>query len=200
MKLYEFGPTRAARCRWVLQELGVPFEAEEVRLDRGAHRSPEFLALNPYGRVPVLVDGDLVLTESIAICTTLADRHPERGLIPPPGSDDRGRHDQWLSFAGVELDQATWRVHCHLRVYPRERRVPVAAELGRQDFAAAAAVAEAHLADREVLVGDRFQVADVVLAHTLIWAGWYGLTDEFPALRAYAERHRRRPACPEALR
>src|SRR5690242_2651652 len=101
MRLHEFGPTRSARCRWVLQELGLPFESVVVRLDQGAHRAPGHLELNPYGRVPVLEDGDLVLTESVAICTWLADRHPERALIPAPGTVERGRHDQWLWFTGV---------------------------------------------------------------------------------------------------
>ena len=82
MKLYEFGPTRALRVRWVLQELGVDFEPVQVNLRTGEHRGPEFLAINPAGKLPALVDGDVVLTESVAIALYLAEKHPEGGLLP----------------------------------------------------------------------------------------------------------------------
>ena len=72
MKLYEFAPTRSIRARWTLQELGVDFEAVTVNLMAGEHRTPEFLAINPAGKLPVLVDDDLVLTESVAIAVYLA--------------------------------------------------------------------------------------------------------------------------------
>ena len=73
MKLYEFGPTRSIRARWVLQELGVEFESVTINMLEGEHRSPEFLTLNPAGKLPVLVDGDLILTESVAIVLYLAE-------------------------------------------------------------------------------------------------------------------------------
>ena len=73
MKLYEFGPTRSIRARWMLQELGVDFEAVSVDLTRGEHCSPEFLEINPAGKVPVLIDGDLVLSESVAIVRRRCD-------------------------------------------------------------------------------------------------------------------------------
>ena len=82
MKLYEFAPTRSIRARWTLQELGVEFEAVTVNLMAGEHRRPEFLKINPAGKLPVLVDGDTVLTESIAIVTYLAEKYPEKKLIP----------------------------------------------------------------------------------------------------------------------
>lgn len=82
MKLYEFPPTRSLRARWALQELGVSFESEQVNLMEGGNRRPSFLALNPAGKLPVLVDGDLVLTGSVAIVIYLADKFPEDGLLP----------------------------------------------------------------------------------------------------------------------
>ena len=78
MKLYEFAPTRSIRARWTLQELGVEFEAVTVNLVLGEHRRPEFLKINPAGKLPVLVDGDTVLTESIAIVIYLAEKYPEK--------------------------------------------------------------------------------------------------------------------------
>jgi glutathione S-transferase len=77
MKLYEFAPTRSIRVRWTLQELGAEFASVTVNMLAGEHRSPEFLKLNPAGKLPVLVDDDLVLTESVAIVLYLADKYPE---------------------------------------------------------------------------------------------------------------------------
>src|SRR4051812_44316120 len=81
MRLYEFAPTRSIRVRWALQELGVDFESVSVDLVAGEHRRPEFLKINPAGRVPVLVDDDMVLTESVAIVLYLAEKYPHKGLV-----------------------------------------------------------------------------------------------------------------------
>ena len=77
MKLYGFGPTRSLRALWSLRELGTDFEFVPVNLVAGEHRHPEFLALNPAGKVPVLVDGDTVIPESAAIILYLAEKYPE---------------------------------------------------------------------------------------------------------------------------
>ena len=82
MKLYEFGPTRSIRVRWTLQELGADFEPIRVNLAAGEQGRPEFLKINPAGKIPVLVDGDLVLTESVAIVLYLAEKYSDRGLLP----------------------------------------------------------------------------------------------------------------------
>ena len=82
MKLYEFAPTRSIRVRWTLQELGVDFEPIRVNLLAGEHQHPEFLKINPAGKLPVLVDGDLVLTESVAIVLYLADKYSRQGSDP----------------------------------------------------------------------------------------------------------------------
>ena len=109
MRLYEFAPTRSIRVRWTLQELGVDFESVVVNLVAGDHRRPEFLKINPAGRVPVLVDYDLVLTESVAIVLYLTEKYPHKGLIPA----DRKRRAQlyrWLLFVATELEQPLWRI------------------------------------------------------------------------------------------
>ena len=109
MRLYEFPPTRSIRVRWTLQELGVPFEAVTVNLIAGDHHKPEFLALNPAAKIPVLVDGDVVLTESVAAVMYLADKYPEQGLLP--GSlAARGQAYRWLLFAATELEQPLWQI------------------------------------------------------------------------------------------
>jgi glutathione S-transferase len=82
MKLYGFGPTRSLRALWGLKELGADFEFETVNLIAGEHQQPEFLRLNPSGKVPVLVDGDLVIPESAAIVLYLAEEYPEGTSCP----------------------------------------------------------------------------------------------------------------------
>src|SRR5262249_40077026 len=97
MRLYEFPPTRSIRVRSTLQELGVDFESVPVNLIAGDHRRPEFLALNPAAKIPVLVDGDVVLSESVATVMYLAEKYPEHGLLP--GSlAARGQAYRWLLF------------------------------------------------------------------------------------------------------
>ena len=200
VKLYEAPTTRSARCRWVLQELGVPFEAESVRLAEGQHRQPEFLKINPYGRVPVLVDGDLVLSESVAICLYLADKFADRSLIPPVGTTERALHDQWLLFCVTELEQPLWQIRRHTALYPPTQQLPAEVAISRSNFKTAAAVLDHELGDRANLVGNRFTVADIVVAYTLFWAAGYALLDEFPHLQRYMSNHKARESCPEELR
>jgi glutathione S-transferase len=192
MKLYEFGPTRSIRVRWTLQELGVPFEAILVDLRKGEHRRPDFLALNPAGKLPVLVDGDFVLAESVAIVLYLAEKYPEKGLLP---ADPQQRADayRWLLFAATELEQPLWRITRHTSLYPPEKRLPAEVELARQDFRDMARVLEQHVKGRPFVAGDRVSVADFVTAYTLDWAGNAQLLGDFPELRAYTERMYARP-------
>lgn len=200
MKLYGFGPTRAARCLWLLRELDQPFEYVKVDLASGEHRQPAFLAVNPYGRVPVLEDGALRIRESVAICTYLADRFADRGLIPAPGTPERAVHDQHLFFTVAELDAPLWRQRLHRVMYPESRQIPAEADNARQDFRAAAQVMQDELGLGPWLLGEHFTVADIVLAHTLHWAGWTRSLDGFDALQAYTQRCVARPACPSSLR
>src|SRR5262245_6206158 len=108
--LYGSGVSRWVRPYWLLQELDVPFEPKLVSVRKGEHRSPEFLAVNPFGKLPALVDGDLTLIESAAICTYLGDKYAEKALIPKTGTRARALHDQWVSFAITELEQPLWRI------------------------------------------------------------------------------------------
>ena len=198
MKLYEFGPTRSIRARWVLQELGVDFEAVSVDLPRDEHCSPGFLELNPAGRVPVLVDGDLALTESAAIVLYLAEKYPERGFIP---ADMKQRADcyRWILFAVTELEQPWWRIAKHTQLYPEQDRLPAEVALARRDFRPMAAVLEKHMQGRNFVVGDSVTAADFVVAYTLDVAGEMQLLDECPVLRAYIERMYARPRAPRRI-
>lgn len=192
MKLYEFGPTRSIRVRWTLQELGVPFEAETVNLIKGEHKSPAFLALNPAGKLPVLVDGDLVLNESVAIAIYLAEKYPEKSLMP---KDPKARADliRQLFFIATELEQPLWRIARNTNVYPEPDRVAADIPVARRDFSEMAAVMEKHMRGREFVAGDRFTVADPILAYTLDWANLEELLGDCPALRTYMDRMYARP-------
>lgn len=192
MKLYEFAPTRSIRVRWTLQELGVDFESIIVNLPAGEHRTPEFLRINPAARIPALVDGDLVLTESVAICLYLADKFPAKHLAP---TDVRQRAElnRWLLFTATELEQPLWRIARNTFLYPEEERQPTDVELAKREFKQMAAVMEAHMKGREFVVGDTVTVGDFVLAYTLDWAHMESLLEEYPTLRAYVERMYARP-------
>src|SRR5580765_7286947 len=109
MKLYEYLPTRSIRVRWTLQELGVPFVSVVVDMAKGEHKQAAFLKLNPAGKLPALVDGDHVLTESVAIVLYLAEKYSDRGLLPG-GLGARAECYRWLLFAATELEQPVWRV------------------------------------------------------------------------------------------
>src|SRR5258708_35814894 len=158
MKLYEFPPTRSIRARWTLQEIGVPFESVNVDQTKGEHKKPEFLALNPAGKLPVLVDGDVVLTESVAIVLYLAEKHPEAGLVPRDLAS-RAHLYQWLLFAATELEQPLWRIARHTSIYPKERRRPAAGWLARGEAPPMAAGLRAATAGRQYVVGETVTVA-----------------------------------------
>lgn len=198
MKLYEFAPTRSIRVRWTLQELGVEFEPITVNMLAGEHRRPEFLKINPAGKLPVLVDGDLVFTESVAIVFYLAEKYPDKGLLPAD-LEQRAQVNRWLFFTATELEQPLWRIARHTALYPESQRLPGDVPLARQDFKDMAVVLEEHLQGRQFVVSDRLTVADLVLAYTLDWANEIQLIDGFPKLLTYVERMYARPTAPPRI-
>jgi glutathione S-transferase len=195
MQLYEFAPTRSIRVRWVLQELGVDFESITVNLAAGEHRHSEFLKINPAGRVPVLVDDDFVLTESVAIVLYLAEKYSHRGLLPTD-IKQRSQVYRWLLFAATELEQPLWRISRHTALYPEHLRLPAEVSLARQDFTDMVAVLEKHMQESQFIVGDTATVADFVCSHTLDWANEIRLLDGCPQLLQYIERMYARPNAP----
>jgi glutathione S-transferase len=192
MQLYEFGPTRSLRARWTLQELGVPFEAIPVNLGAREHERPAFRKLNPAGKIPVLVDGDRVITESVAIVLYLAEKYPEKGLLPRD-LGERGQVYRWLLFAATELEQPLWRIARHTNLYPPADRLPADIAIAQRELREMAAVVEEHLRGRTFLVGDRLSVADLVMAYTLDWADQTELVPDCPAIQAYITRMYARP-------
>jgi len=198
IKLYGFPPTRSIRVLWTLRELGVPFEFVNVNLVADEHRRPEFLAINRAGKLPVLVDGDFVLTESVAIVRYLAEKYAEKGLLPST-LEARAQVDKWLLFTATELEQPLWRISRHTRIYPEDKRLPAEIPIARQDFRDMAAVMEEHMGGRQFLVGESATVADFVAAYTLDWANEIKLLDGSPQLRGYMERMYTRPNAPPRI-
>ncbi|WP_407354154.1 glutathione S-transferase family protein [Luteimonas sp. R10] len=198
MKLYGFGPTRSLRAQWALRELGAEFEFIPVNLAAGEGRTPEFLRLNPAGKLPVLVDGDLVLTESAAIVFYLAEKYPGHGLLPSD-LETRAQVYRWTLFAMTELEQPLWRMARHAFLYPEDKRLPADIELARGDFRDMAAVLERHMEGRTYIVGDTVTAADCVTAYLMDWANEEDLLGDFPRLRAYMDRMYARPAAPQRI-
>lgn len=198
MKLYGFGPTRSLRALWGLRELGADFEFVPVNLMAGEHRRAEFLALNPAGKLPVLVDGDSVITESAAILLYLAEKYPEKGLLPTD-LKERAQVYRWIMFAMTELEQPLWRMAKHTVLLPEDKRLPQDIALAREDFAAMAHVLDRHMEGRRFIVGDRVTAADCVTAYLMDWADWTHLLDGFPNLRAYLDRMYARATAPQRI-
>jgi glutathione S-transferase len=198
MKLYGFGPTRSLRAIWGLKELDADFEFVPVNLLAGEHRRPEFLRLNPAGRVPVLVDGDLVIPESAAIVFYLADKYRDKGLLPA-GLKERAQAYRWVMFAVTELEQPLWRITRHTALYPPDKRSPADIALAKEEFIAMATVLERHLEGRQFIVGDGVTVADCVTAYLIDWANELKLIEGLPQLRAYLERMYARPTAPQRI-
>jgi glutathione S-transferase len=199
MKVYGFPNTRAARAVWTLEEAGAAYDYVHVDLLKGEARRAPFLGINPGGKLPALVDGDVVLTESAAICIYIADKFPEAQLAPTHASADRAKFHQWCFFAMSELEQPLWTLSKHTFALPEKYRVPAIMDTTRWEFARAASVLAAGLGEREYIVGDKFSVADILLANTLNWARSRSVPIEQASLNAYADRLFARTAWQRAL-
>jgi len=193
MKLYYVPKTRASRPRWVLEELGVPYDL--VRLDpaRAETRSAAHLERHPLGHVPVLEDRGQAIFESGAICLHLADLFPEKRLLPPPGSVERGLAYQWVLFSMTEMEPPLIALSAEGKK-PEAERDPTATAQARDRFRKAADALEVALRNRKFLLGDGFGVADVMVGGTLAWARGFKLLDGLPSVEAYLARLRERPA------
>jgi glutathione S-transferase len=198
MKLYGLGPTRSLRALWALQELDAEFEFVRVNILAGENLHPDFLRLNPAGKLPVLVDGDFVLTESAAIVMYLAEKYGDKGLMPAD-LKERAQAYRWSLFAVTELEQPLWRIAKHTFLYPEDKRLPEDIALAREEFAAMAAVLDRHMDGRAFIVGHNITVADCVTAYVLDWGNENGLVDSFPNLKAYLERMYARPRAPQRI-
>ena len=194
MKLYHAAQTRSVRPRWLLEEIGAPYTLVRLDMSKGEHKSPEYMKIHPHGAVPALVDGDLTLFESAAICAYLADKFPEKHMAPAVGTPARGLYYQWMFYTMATLEPPVIEVVLHTVMLPEAQRSAAAAEAGRTKFAQVAQVLEQALAGKSFILGDQFSVADVMIGSTLGWAQMMGILSGHPVLEAYVARLATRPA------
>lgn len=195
IRLFHAGQSRATRVRWMLEELEVPYELVPVSL-RGPRfeRDPELLRVSPYGTVPGLEVDGVRMFESGAMLIWLADRFMDKGFAPPLAAPERCTYLNWIAFTCTTLETPLWQLARHNFVLPEADRVRSVGELAKREWADIAPIVTRELGGREHAVGDRFSAADVVLTHTLLWAGAAKLLVDHPELAAWAARHRQRPA------
>jgi len=198
MKLYGTPPTRTLRVIWLLNELGLEYELHSVELLQGDAQEQDFLALNPAGKVPVLVDDDAVITESAAIQIYLAEKHPDAGFIPASVAD-RAQMYRWIFFLVTEIEQPLWRIARQTFLYPEDRRSPRDVDVATRECVAMVAVLERHMANREFVVGERVSVADFNAAYTLDWANEAHMLGNAPRLQTYRKTMYARPTAPPTI-
>lgn len=194
IKLYYSPMTRAGRCRWALEELGVPYELVRLDLQKREHKQPEYLRVHPLGRVPALVDGDMALIESVAICMYLADKYADKGLAPALDDPRRGLYYQWMMFVTATMEAQLTALVAHTLRLPAEQRVPALADAARSELATAFAHLDDALAKGPYLLGDWFTMADVIVGSGMAWAAGMGLLINCPNIQAYVARISQRPA------
>jgi glutathione S-transferase len=191
LALYHHPFSRAAHTVWALEEIGQPYELKFVDIMKGGQKAPEVKALNPMGKLPILVDGDIVVTENAAISLYLGDRYAAGTLAPAQDDPKRGTYLRWSLFApsviepGSMANQSKWDVK------------PTSAGWGTYDEMIGAI--EFAVKDREYVLGDRFSMADVIFGGTLGYMIQFKLLDPSPAVSAYSKRLSDRPAAKRAV-
>lgn len=194
MKVHYAPWTRAVRTVWLLNELGLDYELERYKLGDKAMRSPEYLAVNPNGRVPTLDDGEVRMSESTAIAQYLAARHGDGALARGPGSPDFAAYLQWLHYGEGMIMPPINTIVVETVLLPPERRSQAHADRALRLLNRTLGPVETRLEGREYLA-DGFSIADTITGHACIMAEKRGadLSDK-PNLRAYNERLLARPA------
>lgn len=179
--------TRASSTLILLEELGAPYELRVLNMKAGEQRQPPYLAVNPLGKVPAILDGDTIVTEQVAIFIHLADRFPEAGLAPSLDDPRRGAYLRWLVYYAACFEPALVD-----RSLDRDPGPAMSSPYG--DFDAMIGVIDAQLQRSPYLLGDTMSAADVLWGSALVWGMAFGGVPRLPALAEYAERLAARPA------
>ena len=179
--------TRSSSTFTLLEELGAPYELRVLNMKAGEQRQPAYLAINPLGKVPAILDGDTVVTEQVALFIHLADRFPEAGLAPSLDDPRRGAYLRWLVYYAACFEPALVD-----RSMGREPAPHMSSPYG--DFDAMLGVIDAQLQRAPWLLGDTMSAADILWGSALGWGIAYAGVPRLPALVEYAERMAARPA------
>lgn len=188
--LYHHPFSRAANVVWMLEEVGAPYELRYVDFASGAHKAPEFIALNPMGKLPTLTDGSLVMTESAAIALYLADRYAYGRLAPRVDDPARGTYLRWSFFAPSVVEPGATAKASGWDFKP--------GQVGWGSHEAMLSAMENAIAGRAFILGDNFSMADVIFGGTLRFMLRFNMIEARPAFTAYAERLASRPALQRA--
>ncbi|MCI5107880.1 MAG: glutathione S-transferase family protein [Pseudomonadales bacterium] len=187
MKHYFNPMSRGATTDWMLKELAVPCEQIIVDIEAGENKAPAYRHINPMQKVPALVDGETVVTETAAICAYLADKFPGKGLAPKPGTFERGVYYRYLFIAGNTLEPAIT-----LAALGLEHSEPGSAGWG--DMSRIMATINELVPETDWALGRQFSAADVVFGALLDSSVTFGLIEASGKVAAYVERLRSRPA------
>lgn len=188
---YTHPMSRGRIVRWMLEELGQPYSTEI--LEHGTMKAPEYLAINPMGKVPAIRHGEAVVTECGAICAYLADAFPDAGLAPLPGDPKRGAYLRWLFFGAGPVEAAVTNKSLGFEI-PADKQRSVG--YGCWDHVNAAL--DALVSANTYVTGERFTAADVYLGSEIGWGLMFGTLEKRPALESYWERISSRPAAVRA--
>lgn len=181
------GPnTRSTGTIWLVEELGVPYELKKVDVFGGATRGPDFLSVNPAGKVPAIRHEGKTLTEMAAISLYLADAFPDAGLAPAIGDPLRADYLYWSVFRPGVLEPAIITKSQGLDVDPRM--------VGWGDWDTVLSLVERRLSDGEYILGDRFSAADILIGGALGWLKHFKLMGENSSIDRYINRLHARPA------
>ena len=179
--------SRSNIVHWMLEELGVPYELSPMSLERGDHKKPAYLAINPMGKVPAIKHKGVVITEAAAICAYLADEFPAAKLSVPVGDPRRGLYFKWLFYSPSCLEQAM--------IDRGNNRTPVPARASSYgDYDTVMDTVAQAVADGPHLVGEQFTAADIVVGSCLQFGIMIKAIPERPEFAAYLGRLRARPA------
>jgi glutathione S-transferase len=197
IKLYHAPLTRSIRIYWLLEELGIPYELSLVKFTPG--KLP-FAQATPYGKVPAIEDGDVVMFESGAILEYVLEKYGQGRLAPAPGTPGRAAFLQWVHFSEATALPPVGDIVRHTLFKPEPERIPAVVEDARGRLGAIFAVVEKALEGKPYLLGADFSAADIMMGVTLhISRRLNSLEDRFKNLNAYLGRLESRPAFKKAL-
>ncbi len=188
MKLYYNPRSRAVISKWMLDECGAEYEIVPIDFEKREHKSPDFLKINPAGKLPALVDGDAKIFEGAAICLYLADKFSEANLAPNVGAPERGRYLSLMVYSTSQLEPAMGDAMLGGQTSPQR---------GWTDFETARNVIEGELGEGPYLFGKWFTAADVMIGSLFMWRRVFGGPPDRPKLEAYVDRLLARPAAPK---
>lgn len=193
IEIYGITASRTLRCLWMLEELGLEYKHHKISQWTGATRKPEYLAINPNGFIPAMVDGDVVLWESLAINLYLAEKY-DGGLLPKQMAD-RARATNWSFWGVTELDKPLLTVLQNRVIFPEDHRDADRAEKAERSARKPLRILDESLEGREYILADVFTVADLNLAAICSWAK-IGNVDlaQFPNLQRWLKICLSRPA------